>query len=125
MRIAPILILRHSSTFSSESRPPITFEWNGGHNNEQYLSPVGISISDRTLNLPYHWTNFSVRSHNFPVHHLHMSAGVRRDLLVADRFRCLRTRATRFSRIWGAKHRRVARQLDILIENLRVISLSR
>ena len=99
MRIDPIPILRHYSTFYSESGPPITFEWNGGYNNEQYLSPVEIGISDRPLNLPYPWADFPVRSHNFQVRHLHMTAGVRRGLLVADRSRCLRTRATRFPRI--------------------------
>ena len=35
-----------------------------------------------------------------------MTVGVRRDLLVADRSRLLRSRATRFPRTWGAKHRR-------------------
>ena len=107
MRIAAIPILRRSSAFSPESGPPITGDWKGGYNNEQYLSPVGIGISDRPLNLPCHWADFPVRSPIFPIHHLHVTVGVRRDLLVADRSRLLRSRATRFPRTWGAKHRRV------------------
>ena len=54
-----------------------------------------------------------------------MTARIRRDLLEKDRFQFLRSATGRFSRTSAAKLRRVLRQLDILIENLRLISFHR
>ena len=125
MRIVSIPVYRRSSTFSPKSGTHINVEWNGGLNNEQYLSPVGIGITDRPLNLPYPWADFPVRSPLYPLHNLHVTAGIRRDLLEQDRSQFLRSSRGRFSRTSETKLRRILRQLDILIENLRLISFHR
>ena len=99
--------------------------WNGGINNEEYLSPDGIGITDRPLNLPYPWADFPVPSPLYPLYHLHVTSGIRRDLLGKYRSQFLRSGTGHFSRTSAAKLRRVLRQLDILIENLRLISFHR
>ena len=125
MHIISIPVYRRSSTFSPESGTPINVEWNGGLNNEYYLSPVGIGITDRPLNLPYPWADFPVRFPLYPLHHLYVTLGIRRYLLEQDRSQFLRSARVRFSRTSATKLRRVLRQLDTLIENLWLISFHR